>query len=192
MLLLSCSSRVRLCDPIDGSPPGSLVPESLQARTLEWVAIPFSNAWKWKSSCSVVSDSSRPYGLQPTRLPCPCDFPGKSTGVGCHCLLWTFPVREMQIKTTWAITSHLSEWPSATNLQTINAGKSVEKRKCSCPVGGNVNWYSHYGRQYGESFKINKTTIWPSNPTSRHIPWGNQNWKRHMYPIVCCSTIYNS
>ena len=37
-----------LCDPIDGSPPGSPVPGILQARTLEWVAISFSNAWKWK------------------------------------------------------------------------------------------------------------------------------------------------
>ena len=37
-----------LCDPIDGSPPGSPVPGILQARTLEWVAISFFNAWKWK------------------------------------------------------------------------------------------------------------------------------------------------
>ena len=37
-----------LCDPIDGSPPGSPVPGILQARTLEWVAISFSNTWKWK------------------------------------------------------------------------------------------------------------------------------------------------
>ena len=37
-----------LCDPIDGSPPGSPVPGILQARTLEWGAISFSNAWKWK------------------------------------------------------------------------------------------------------------------------------------------------
>ena len=37
-----------LCDPIDGSLPGSPVPGILQARTLEWVAISFSNAWKWK------------------------------------------------------------------------------------------------------------------------------------------------
>ena len=36
-----------------------------------------------------------------------------------------------------------------------------------------------------------KTTIWPS-PTPKHITWGNQNWKIHMYPIVHCSTIYNS
>ena len=44
LLLLSRFSRVRLCDPIDGSPPGSPVPGILQARTLEWVAISFSNA----------------------------------------------------------------------------------------------------------------------------------------------------
>ena len=85
LLLLSHLSRVRLCNPIDGSPPGSPVPGILQARTLEWVAISFSDAWKW--SCPVVSDPQRPHGLQPSRLLCPWDFPGKSTGVGCHCLL---------------------------------------------------------------------------------------------------------
>ena len=42
---------------------------------------------KWKWSCLVVSDSSWPHGLQPTRLLHPWDFPGKSTRVGCHCLL---------------------------------------------------------------------------------------------------------
>ena len=42
---------------------------------------------KWKWSRSVVSDPQRPHGLQPTRLLCPWDFPGKTTGVGCHCLL---------------------------------------------------------------------------------------------------------
>ena len=76
-----------LCDPIDGSPRGSPVPGILQARTLKWVAISFSSAWKWKWSCSVISDSSRPHGLLPTRLLPPWDFLGKSTGVGCHCLL---------------------------------------------------------------------------------------------------------
>ena len=38
-------------------------------------------------SCSVVSDSVRPYGLWPNRLLCPWDFPGKNTGVGCHFVL---------------------------------------------------------------------------------------------------------
>ena len=51
----SLQSCPTLCDPIDGSPPGSPVPGILQARTLEWVAISFSNAWKWK--VQVVFDS---------------------------------------------------------------------------------------------------------------------------------------
>ena len=44
-----------LCDPIDGSPPGSAVPGILQARTLEWAAISFSNAWKWKVKVKSLS-----------------------------------------------------------------------------------------------------------------------------------------
>ena len=44
----SLQSCPTLCDPIDASPPGSPVPGILQARTLEWVDISFSNAWKWK------------------------------------------------------------------------------------------------------------------------------------------------
>ena len=44
-----------LCDPIEGSPPGSPVPGILQARTLEWVAIYFSNAWKWKVKVKLLS-----------------------------------------------------------------------------------------------------------------------------------------
>ena len=83
-LLQSCPI---LCDPIDSSPPGSPFPGILQARTLEWVAISFSNAWKWKVKVKSLSHV-RPHGLQPTRLLRPWDFPGKSTGVGCHCLLW--------------------------------------------------------------------------------------------------------
>ena len=49
--LLSC---LTLCDPIDSNPPGSPIPGILQARTLEWVAISFSNAWKWKSESEVA------------------------------------------------------------------------------------------------------------------------------------------
>ena len=44
-----------LCNPIDSSPPGSPVPGVLQARTLEWVAISFSNAWKWKVKVKLLS-----------------------------------------------------------------------------------------------------------------------------------------
>ena len=44
----SLQSCLTLCDPIDGSPSGSAIPGILQARTLEWVAIAFSSAWKWR------------------------------------------------------------------------------------------------------------------------------------------------
>ena len=51
----SLQSCPTLCDPIDGSPPGSPVPGILQARTREWVAISFSNAWKWKVQVKSLS-----------------------------------------------------------------------------------------------------------------------------------------
>ena len=51
----SLQSCPTLCDPIDGSPPGSPVPGILQVRTLEWVAISFSNAWKWKVKVKSLS-----------------------------------------------------------------------------------------------------------------------------------------
>ena len=51
-LLQSCPT---LCNSIDGSPPGSPVPGILQARTLKWVAISFSNAWKWKVKVKLLS-----------------------------------------------------------------------------------------------------------------------------------------
>ena len=55
LLLLLSRFSPTLCDPRDGSPPGSPVPGILQARTLEWVAISFSNAWKWKVKVKTLS-----------------------------------------------------------------------------------------------------------------------------------------
>ena len=51
----SLQSCLTLCDPMDGSPPGSPVPGIVQARTLEWVAIYFSNDWKWKVKVKSLS-----------------------------------------------------------------------------------------------------------------------------------------
>ena len=83
-----------LSDPTDCSLPGSSAHGIFQARVQEWVTIAFSSS-KFYSflfssvqfSRSVMSDSLRPSGLQPSRLLRPRDFLGKSTGVGCHCLL---------------------------------------------------------------------------------------------------------
>ena len=85
----SLQSCPTLCDPIDGSPPGFPIPGILQARTLEWVAISFSNAWKWKEKVKslshvwlLVTPWTAAYQAPPSM-----GFSGKSTGVGCHCLL---------------------------------------------------------------------------------------------------------
>ena len=61
-----------LCDPTDGSPPGSAVPGILQARALEWVAISFSNAWKWKVKVKSLSK------FLTLRDPMDCSLPGSS------------------------------------------------------------------------------------------------------------------
>ena len=66
----SLQSCLTLCDPIDGSPPGSPVLGILQARTLEWVAISFSNAWKWKVKVKSLSPTLRD--------PMDCRLPGSS------------------------------------------------------------------------------------------------------------------
>ena len=64
----SLQSCPTLCDPIDGSPPGSPVPGILQARTLEWGATAFSDAWKWKVK---VKSLSR---VRPSATPCTAAF----------------------------------------------------------------------------------------------------------------------
>ena len=76
LLLLSCFGCVQLCDPIDGSPPGSPVPGILQARTLEWVAISFSSAWKWK--VKVESESEVAQSCPTPSDPMDCSLPGSS------------------------------------------------------------------------------------------------------------------
>ena len=83
----SLQSCPTLCDPIDSSPPGSPVPGILQARTLEWAAISFSKAWKWKVKVKSLSCVRL---LVPAAYQAPpsTGFSRQSTGVGCHCLLW--------------------------------------------------------------------------------------------------------
>ena len=89
-LLLSRFSCVQLCKTPEMA--AQQAPPSLGfSRQEYWSGLPFPSPMheseKWKWSRSVVSDSYRPHGLQPTRLLRPWDFPGKNTGVGCHFLL---------------------------------------------------------------------------------------------------------
>ena len=87
----SLQSCLTLCNPIDTA---HQAPPSLGfSRQEHWSGLPFPSPMheseKWKRSRLVLSNSLGPHGLQPTRLLRPWDFPGKSTGVGCHCLLHT-------------------------------------------------------------------------------------------------------
>ena len=96
LLLLSHFSHVRLC--VTPQTAAHQAPPSLGfSRQEHWSGLPFPSpkheSEKWKWSRSVMSDSQRPHGLQPTRLLRPWDFPGKSTGVGCHCLLQYLTIR---------------------------------------------------------------------------------------------------
>ena len=90
LLLLSRFSSVPLCATPEMA--AHQAPPSLRfSRQERWSGLPFPSpvheSEKWKWSRSVVSHPERPHGLQPTRLLHPLDFPGKSTGMGCHCLL---------------------------------------------------------------------------------------------------------
>ena len=115
----SLQSCLTLCDPIDGSPPGS--PSLGFSRQEHWSGLPFPSpvheSEKWKWSHSVVSDSLWPHGLQPTRLLCPWDFPGKSTGMGCHCLLrsqpnWCQFLSKAFLQNTYFLCFYSTTWAS--------------------------------------------------------------------------------
>ena len=96
---------------------------------------------KWKWSRSVVSDPQQPHGLQPTRLLRPRDFPGKSTGVVCHCLLQElththkrhsfhhrgFECKSRKSRDTW---SNRQIWPWSTEWSRAKANR-VLPRECT-------------------------------------------------------------
>ena len=118
LLLLSRFSRGRLCATPETA--AHQAPPYLGfSRQEHWSGLPFPSSVheseKWKWGHSVLSDSSRPHGLQPTRLLRPWDFPGKSTGMGCHCLLRLQGHRQWQSE-DWLFPGHLLLKTSLTNL----------------------------------------------------------------------------
>ena len=92
-------------------------------RQEHWSGLPFPSPMheseKWKWSRSVESDPQQPHGLQPFRLLHPWDFPGKSTGVGCHCLLCPlFPTTSNHL---WLFKHHLNFSIGIVSLEIFSA-----------------------------------------------------------------------
>ena len=111
----SLQSCPTLCDPIDGSPPGSAIPGILQARTLEWVAISFSNAWKWKVKVKSLSrvqlfGFSRQEYWSGWSLPSPGCLSTSIQSLPSPSHL-TFYVRSTEILETKAVISYIFEYP---------------------------------------------------------------------------------
>ena len=134
-MLLSRFSHVQLCATPETAAHEALTSLGL-SRQEHWSGLPFPSPMheseKWKWSRSVMSNSSRPHGLQPTRPLCAWDFPGKSAGVGCHCLLWfygqvvTFPWG--QFSEFWQLMSWLKSGHHVVNVFHL-VGVSVSTRQ---------------------------------------------------------------
>ena len=114
LLLLSHFSRVLLC--VTSQTAAHQAPPSLGfSRQEHWNGLPFPSSVheseKWKWSRSVMCDPQRPHGLQPSRLLHPWDFPGKNTGVGCHCLLCLCASKHTAIRLQQV--SHAQVWTTS-------------------------------------------------------------------------------
>jgi len=155
---------VTLYVPIDSSPPGSPVPGIFQARILEWVAISFSNAWKWKVKVKLLSHVWLLATPWTTAYQVP-PYMGFSRQEYWSGVPLPSPIKKSTNNKFY------KEWRKGTLLHCWWECKLIQ------PLWRTVG---------------NRTPIWPSNPTARQTHWGNQNWKRHMYPSVHRSNVYNS
>ena len=112
------------------------------SRQEHWSGLPFPSPMheseKWKWSRSVVSNPPRPHGLQPSRLLHPWDFPGKSTGVGCHCLLRTKPYLQFNLKYSFF------NWEGKHRHCVF---------KCQSKFKGTFTWPPNFQRIYAQLFQ---------------------------------------
>ena len=125
----SLQSCLTLCDPIDGSPPGSPIPGILQARTLEWVAISFSNASKWKVKVKSLSHIwllatpwTAAHQVPPSMgfsrqeywsgLPLPSPLPMSSLYIFLFCCCWLTRGRQRKrFQRSWARNHRKTQYP---------------------------------------------------------------------------------
>ena len=112
----SLQSCPTLCNPMDGSPPGSPVPGILQARTLEWVAISFSNAWKWKVKVRRVRLFTIPWTAAHQALPS-MGFSRQEYWSGRHTQVITLSLKckpKNKLKSNSSVSPTLHHLPMAT------------------------------------------------------------------------------
>ena len=107
--------------------------------------------------CPILSD---PLDCSPPGSSVHRDFPGKNIGVSCHtCLQGIFLTQGWNPgllccrQILYPLSYPGSPWLSSKSLQVANVGEDMEKGKPSYTVGKNMNWCSHYGKQYGDSSK---------------------------------------
>ena len=169
LLLLSRFSRVWLCATPQTA--AHQAPPSLGfSRQEHWSGLPFPSPMqeneKWKWSRSVVSDPQRPHGLQPTRLLCPWEFPGKSTGVGCHCLL-----RKQTLlcdkKREWERTKSYDEIRSQMSAKASHSSFVRHMNSCESVLKAVTTW----GSSVGQNTTFAHTPSLPSlcSHATRHV-----------------------
>ena len=167
---MSFQSCLTLCDPIDGSPPGSPVPGILQVRTLEWVAISFSNAGKWKAkvkSLSRVRLLVTPWSAA-YQAPPPMGFSRQEYWSG-------LPLPSP---------SHLLGWLKWKTITSV--GKDVEKLEPLYIVSRIFKWCCYVGKQFDISSQ-GKATIWLylSKSSPRCITKRNENLSTQKLVHAC-------
>ena len=125
---------------------------------------------KWKWSHPVVSDSLRPHGLQPTRLLHPWDFPGKSTGVGCHCLL----LNGLRIQNVWE--QYFSPWnilesPMSGLWSTTNEVRLRQWHSSIRIFLQGFRWFSWVARIKNRSLRLKIHISLESRKMGAKFPW---------------------
>ena len=179
LLLLSRFSRVRLC--VTPETAAHQAPPSLGfSRQEHWSGLPFPSPMheseKWKWSHSVVSDSSQPpgpHGLQSTRLLRPWDFPGKSTGVGCHCLLW-FRMHFLTFRMLENAKSREDKINSRVKDQKWNVGDQ--------------GWLNQRSFRYGKKgFRIQDLRKEASSRLQQRADKRGSEWLSGIFTVVCDS-----
>ena len=141
----SLQSCPTLCDPIDGSPPGSPVPGILQARTLEWVAISFPSAWKWKVKGKLLSRVRllvTPWTTAYQAPPSMGFFQARVVEWGCHCLLCVW--------LQYCLKKKKSQAETKTNCKGSGTNNSTQQAKLSFAwLSGKRKWEpSHIPQQH--------------------------------------------